>query len=269
MRRGCKPWHKGIWVCGHRELSYLLNTIKALCSTVLQVQLCFTTRSVNCCQYSDSLHLPIMTGSRLSILSVGQVAPYLRGITAAIKSAWANRKALVCLWGVNGERHWRQEVLRKWKALYCTPEWPGIGFPSNPMGKPHYRSLHRVITTGQWSSSDPLHLNDNITSLYSFFPLVWPDDDPCGIGMLSVEWCVEVTVEHVQDLAHASVHKNPLQHTCGPHPLSLNVSQDRWGDVVFLYQQVPGPISHSTLQRDIIRPLKLNCNIDPSQADLP
>lgn len=163
-----------------------------------------------------------MTGSRLSILSVGQVAPYLRGITAAIKSAWANRKALVCLWGVNGERHWRQEVLRKWKALYCTPEWPGIGFPSNPMGKPHYRSLHRVITTGQWSSSDPLHLNDNITSLYSFFPLVWPDDDPCGIGMLSVEWCAEVTVEHVQDLAHASAHKNSLQHTCGPHPFITN-----------------------------------------------
>lgn len=123
-----------------------------------------------------------MTGSRLPILSAGQVAPYLGGMTAAIKSVWANRKALVCLWGVNGERHWRQEVLRKWKALYCAPEWPGVGFLSNPMGKPHYRSLHRVITTGQWSSSDPLHLNDNITSLHSFFSLVWPDDDPCGTG---------------------------------------------------------------------------------------
>lgn len=129
-----------------------------------------------------------MTGSRLPILSAGQVAPYLGGITAAIKRVWANREALVCLWGVNGERHWRQEVLWKWKALYCAPEWPGIGFLSNPVGKPHYRSLHRVITTGQWSSSDPLHLNDNITSLHSFFPLVWPEDDPCGIGMLSVDW---------------------------------------------------------------------------------
>lgn len=31
------------------------------------------------------------------ILSAGQVAAYLRGITAAIKSGWANRTALVCL----------------------------------------------------------------------------------------------------------------------------------------------------------------------------
>lgn len=178
---GCDIRLFGCATTGNMAFSYLPYTIKALLwATVSQVQLCFSTRSVNCCQYSDSLHLPIMTGSRLPILSAGQVAPHLGGITAAIKSVWANRKALVCLWGVNGERHWRQEVLRKWKALYCTPEWPGIGFLSNPMGKPHYRSLHRVITTGRWSSSDPLHLNDNITSLHSFFPLVWPDDDPCG-----------------------------------------------------------------------------------------
>lgn len=176
-----------------------------------------------------------MTGSRLPILSMGQVAPYLGGITAAIKGVWANRKALVCLWGVNGERHWRQEVLRKWKALYCTPEWPGIGFLSNPMGKPHYRSLHRVITTGQWSSSDPLHLNDNITSLHSFFPLVWPDDDPCGTGMLSEEWCAEVTVERVQEFAHSSLSSKWAEEFTASHVLPRqSLSQDSCGGCCFL-----------------------------------
>lgn len=144
-----------------------------------------------------------MTGCRHPILSGVQVAAYLWGITAAIKNVRANRKALVCLWGVNGECHWRQEVLRKWKALYCAPEWPGIEFLSNPMGKPHHRCLHRVITTGRWSSSEPLHLNDNITSLHSFFPLVWPDDDPCGTGMLSAERCAGGTVESERDLPHS------------------------------------------------------------------
>lgn len=62
------------------------------------------------------------------------------------------------------------------------------------MGKPHYRCLHRVITTGRWSSSDPLHLNDNITSLHSFLPLVWPDDDPCGT---TAQKCDGGTVEGV------------------------------------------------------------------------
>ena len=88
-----------------------------------------------------------MTGSRLPILSAGQVAPYLGGITAAIKSVWANRKALVCLWGVNGERHWRQEVLRKWKALYCAPEWPGVGFRLKPNGK----TTLQVLTQGHYN----------------------------------------------------------------------------------------------------------------------
>ncbi len=208
-----------------------------------------------------------MTGSRRPILSAGQVAPYLGGITAAIKSVWANRKALVCLWGVNGERHWRQEVLRKWKALYCTPEWPGVGFLSNPMGKPHYRSLHRVITTGQWSSSDPLHLNDNITSLHSFFPLVWPADDPCGTGMLSVERCAGVTVESEQRFASFkflskcvwNIHRGARVASSARPPSTLAFSQ----------QQVRRPITHSTWQHDIIKPLKMNCNIDPSQPDLP
>lgn len=179
-----------------------------------------------------------MTGSRLPILSAGQVAPYLGGITAAIKRVWANREALVCLWGVNGERHWRQEVLWKWKALYCAPEWPGIGFLSNPVGKPHYRSLHRVITTGQWSSSDPLHLNDNITSLHSFFPLVWPEDDPCGIGMLSVDWWSWSYSRESARLCSfkfsQSVRENSLQRTCCLIYLSVTLSQNSCGDCRFL-----------------------------------
>lgn len=148
-RRGME----GGWgACNRREgsFSYLLHTITALCLTI---QVYSSTRSVNCCQYADSLHLPIMTGTRRPILSTAQVAVLPGGNNCCDKEG----KPLVCLWGVNGERHWRQEVLRKWKALYCAPEWPGVGFLPSPMGKPHYRAWHRVITAGQWSSSDPLH----------------------------------------------------------------------------------------------------------------
>lgn len=37
----------------------------------------------------------------------------------------------------------------------------------------------------------------------------------------------------------------------------------------FAQQQVGRAITHSALQHDIIKALKMNCNIDPSQADLP
>lgn len=45
--------------------------------------------------------------------------------------------------------------------------------------------------------------------------------------------------------------------------------QHAGGLVAFVQQQVHGTITHSALQHDIIKPLKMNCNIDPLQADLP
>lgn len=72
-------------------------TIKGLCATVPQVQVCFSTGGVISGQYSDSLHQPVMTDGRCPILSRVQVAPYLLGITAAIKSVWTNQRAPVHL----------------------------------------------------------------------------------------------------------------------------------------------------------------------------
>lgn len=58
-----------------------------------------------------------------------------------------------------------------------------------------------------------------------------------------------------------SVGKRPLSADSGGKTLVVTVA--------FLQQQVRGAITNSALQHDIIRPLKVNGNIDPLQADLP
>lgn len=57
-----------------------------------------------------------------------------------------------------------------------------------------------------------------------------------------------------------------------PHPLLSTPARARWwagGWGAFVQQQVHGAITHGALQHDIIKPLKMNCNIDPLQAYLP
>lgn len=199
-----------------------------------------------------------MTGSRLPILSAGQVALYLRGITAAIKSAWANRKALVCLWGVNGERHWRQEVLRKWKALYCAPEWPGIRFPLKPNGK----TALQVLTQGHYNRAMEFKWSIAFEWQHHIAPFIPP-------SCVTWRWSLwDFSAEMWWRYSRGSEQESGF-----PQSVHKNVASSAFASsiaaVAWVQQQVRGAVTHHALQHDIIKPLKLNWNIDPLQADLP